>query len=522
MAQVGLLPFVQKFEGYNPKPYWDYKQWSVGYGTRASGPNDTIDKAEADRRLQSELDQARGFVSQRFPNLAPHQADALTSFTYNLGPGWMHGPTRLRAAIEAGDYQTAAQVMQQYNKAGGEVLPGLQKRRAAEAAMFLGGPAPTSLLQTPGAPPMQSPQQNNGWLGLLSDRFQSPLFMMGASIFNQAYQPGGNVGAGMMEGLQASNMMQRQRRRDQREQAQFDQTQAAGPLLQSAFQGGEPDIGALLANPATRDIGLTLYKEKMQQSDPLRQAQVTYYGAQARKAEADANRKEDPDAVFRQRERIADQQGLPAGSPERRQFVLTGELPKGERQTSTDKKEILEGVQTAQTGQAAISLLNQAKTLSGQAYSGLLAKQRGMIQDATIGGQGAQATVELDQIVTSQALEQLKATFGGAPTEGERKILLQIQGAANLSRPTREAIYDRAIKLAQVRVEYEKAKAEAIRDGSIYKPGFKMPSYEDFAAKLGLDLNDPAPAPTGGKTAPGEPLPKGGIRILGVREPGAR
>jgi len=130
MAQTSLLPFVQKFEGYNPKPYWDHKQWSVGYGTRASGPNETIDKAEADRRLQAELDQSRGYVTQRFPNLAPHQADALTSFTYNLGSGWMSQPTKLRAAIESGDYQSAASVMQSYNKASGQVLPGLQNRSA--------------------------------------------------------------------------------------------------------------------------------------------------------------------------------------------------------------------------------------------------------------------------------------------------------------------------------------------------------------------------------------------------------
>ena len=40
---------LKKSEGFRSKPYWDFKQWSVGYGTRASGPNDIVTKAEAER-----------------------------------------------------------------------------------------------------------------------------------------------------------------------------------------------------------------------------------------------------------------------------------------------------------------------------------------------------------------------------------------------------------------------------------------------------------------------------------------
>jgi GH24 family phage-related lysozyme (muramidase) len=146
--------FVKKLEGWNPKAYWDKKQWSIGYGTRAAGPNETIDENEGRRRLAAELDQSRGFVSKKYPNLAPHQAAALTSFTYNLGPGWMNSPTRLRAAIDAGDYETASKVMREYNKAGGEVLPGLVKRRDQEAAMFLGGATPPGAPQSSASSPM--------------------------------------------------------------------------------------------------------------------------------------------------------------------------------------------------------------------------------------------------------------------------------------------------------------------------------------------------------------------------------
>lgn len=152
-----LTQLVQGFEGWNPKAYGDYKQYSVGYGTKARYPGEVIDKAEGERRLQSELNEARGYVTKRFPGLAPNQADALTSFTYNLGPGWMNQPTRLRAALEAGDTKTAASVMREYNKAGGAVLPGLVKRRDAEARLFLGdGVTPDQPAQATAAGPIMA------------------------------------------------------------------------------------------------------------------------------------------------------------------------------------------------------------------------------------------------------------------------------------------------------------------------------------------------------------------------------
>jgi hypothetical protein len=143
-------------------------------------------------------------------------------------------------------------------------------------------------LPVPGSPPMA--EQKKDWLGLLSERFESPLFMMGANIFNQAYQPGGNIGAGLMDGVKMSSAMQRQKLQEQRERQTFEQQQAAGPLLAQSFASGKPDIGALLANPATREIALDLYKQQQQQNDPLRKAQTDYYGAQAaaKKAEVDA------------------------------------------------------------------------------------------------------------------------------------------------------------------------------------------------------------------------------------------
>ena len=78
---------LKKSEGFRSKPYWDFKQWSVGYGTRASGPNDIVTKAEAERRLGMEVAKAASYVDKLNPHLDAGTRAALTDLAYNGGPG---------------------------------------------------------------------------------------------------------------------------------------------------------------------------------------------------------------------------------------------------------------------------------------------------------------------------------------------------------------------------------------------------------------------------------------------------
>ena len=61
--------------------------------------------------------------------------DALVSFAFNLGLGALQSST-LRMKYNRGDVQGAADEILKWNKAGGKVLQGLVKRRAAERALF--------------------------------------------------------------------------------------------------------------------------------------------------------------------------------------------------------------------------------------------------------------------------------------------------------------------------------------------------------------------------------------------------
>lgn len=125
-----LVDAVKKFEGFTAIPGWDYKQYSSGYGTKTNDPNERIDKVTAEKRLNSELTSARKYVDSLGVSLTPGQRNALTSLTFNAGPGWIN--SGLGQAVKKGDWDTASKLFLSYNKAGGEVSPGLVSRRKAE------------------------------------------------------------------------------------------------------------------------------------------------------------------------------------------------------------------------------------------------------------------------------------------------------------------------------------------------------------------------------------------------------
>ncbi len=163
-------------------------------------------------------------------------------------------------------------------------------------------------------------------------------------------------------------------------------------------------------------------------------------------------------------------QGLDPNAPHLQAFILSGRMPREDQQplTATDKKAILEADDAVLASETAISNLRQAKELSKKAYSGPAAGTRGYA-GTFLGAEGAQETSDLNNLVMSNALSQLKSIFGGAPTEGERKILLDIQGSVNQPDSVRQAIYDRAIALANKRLEFNKARAGELRGGTFYK-----------------------------------------------------
>jgi lysozyme len=138
-SQKGL-DLIKSFEGLRLSAYkCPADVWTIGYGTTAGvKPGQNITKERAEELLREDVKRFEQQVMRlvKVP-LTQGQFDALTSFVYNLGAGNLSNSTLLRL-LNAGDYAGAAAQFDRWNKAGGKVLAGLVRRRAAERALFEG------------------------------------------------------------------------------------------------------------------------------------------------------------------------------------------------------------------------------------------------------------------------------------------------------------------------------------------------------------------------------------------------
>ncbi|MBP2295927.1 lysozyme [Azospirillum rugosum] len=117
---------------------------TIGYGhTAGVKMGQTITATDADAFLQADLTAAAAQVDKlvKVP-LNPQQRGALASFVFNLGAGSLQSSTLL-VLLNKGDYAGAAGQFGRwvYATVNGvkTQLPGLVKRRAAEAELFEGG-----------------------------------------------------------------------------------------------------------------------------------------------------------------------------------------------------------------------------------------------------------------------------------------------------------------------------------------------------------------------------------------------
>lgn len=145
MSSVDDLALIREFEGFEAKPYQDsVGVWTIGYGsTRTpSGQPVTADTPSIDEPTAGEwLDRHCSRLRFRIRELSTilledGQAAALLSFCYNLGLGSFRAST-LRKMLNRGDLQGAADQFLRWVYAGGRKLPGLERRRGAERALFL-------------------------------------------------------------------------------------------------------------------------------------------------------------------------------------------------------------------------------------------------------------------------------------------------------------------------------------------------------------------------------------------------
>ena len=174
----------------------------------------------------------------------------------------------------------------------------------------------------------------------------------------------------------------------------------------------------------------------------------------------------------------------------RRQEIAARTGPGGQRPLSaTAQKELFETDENILATETGLGLLKNALDLSPKAFEGPMASGRATAATAlpdAIEPSGAKETLEFDLLIKQQVLPQLRAIFGAAPTEGERAILLELQGSSSLPKKVREALLNRAIESANRRLQFSRQKSEQLRSGTYFR---EQPAELSGALPPGAELD---------------------------------
>jgi len=142
ISQAGI-DLVRQYEGLRLTVYKDSAgRPTIGYGHLIKpGENfhTGITEKKAELMLASDLIATEDAV-KRLVNvmLIQGQFDALVSLVFNIGAGQFQKSTLLRK-LNAGDLAGATDEFIRWNKAGGRVAEGLQRRRVEEREVFFRG-----------------------------------------------------------------------------------------------------------------------------------------------------------------------------------------------------------------------------------------------------------------------------------------------------------------------------------------------------------------------------------------------
>ena len=156
MTEEGLA-LIRRSEGFRANAYRDATGiWTIGYGhTSMAGLPEVreglvITRAEAQKILARDVEMfAAGVAKALRVSVTDTEFSALVSFAYNVGLAGFERSSVLKA-VNDGDREAVPRRLQLWVKAGGQVLPGLVKRRAAEAALFIKGGEDEAPRKTPG------------------------------------------------------------------------------------------------------------------------------------------------------------------------------------------------------------------------------------------------------------------------------------------------------------------------------------------------------------------------------------
>ena len=158
-ASQDLIDVIKDAEGFRSEPYWDYLQWTIGYGTvcgydpnGADVPSDYwygISQYQAELLLMDHIKKyAEDDVNHFFANkrkvdypVSQQQFDAMVDFTYGLGAAWIYDSSRVADVLKVTPKNEldVMRALGAWCRVGGEVFPQACSRRIREGIIFADG-----------------------------------------------------------------------------------------------------------------------------------------------------------------------------------------------------------------------------------------------------------------------------------------------------------------------------------------------------------------------------------------------
>ena len=139
------IEVIKHFDGFHSKVYLCPAGIpTIGYGSTRGKDGKRlrrnaahITEAEGEELLKRDISSAEKAIKRLVKvELNENEFSALCSFVYNLGSGNLQSST-LRAKLNRGDYEGAANEFPKWRRAGGKILKGLVLRREMERKLFV-------------------------------------------------------------------------------------------------------------------------------------------------------------------------------------------------------------------------------------------------------------------------------------------------------------------------------------------------------------------------------------------------
>ena len=148
-ASDECIKLLKLEEGFSVTPYWDYAQYTVGYGTCC--PSDMVEyymangitEEEAETLLRNYLTAMERDINKLIDQyslvLSQNQFDALVLFSYNCGTGWTYetGGAFHNAIRNGATGNDLIRAFALWCSAGGQIKTFLLRRRLCEANLYL-------------------------------------------------------------------------------------------------------------------------------------------------------------------------------------------------------------------------------------------------------------------------------------------------------------------------------------------------------------------------------------------------